>query len=532
MSRSAERGIEKLLNQLAHLHESTESNNELSKLIFKKVSVGKHPKPNQALTEESGGSRLEDLIKMQSQILKNHKKILSEVENTSKELKYENSNAAETQDHNFNVDTKILIEQFVDSLGEYQNMVSILIHQNDNIQRSMRSKFKCLKVENINQSIREDLGFVASKISAISSQHLIIEKEITFVRKLLQHQDVGYLVPPKESCHEGTKYFEAQQSNLIYVSELENSRSLVQLLSHEIDTLQNSMAAILDEGQPKSSFENTNAIEKQAINLLQRQVKELRTVWSREVSANTLLRSLISKTQAERLKNEESLRTRCRSMQEEFDELAELFDESRKEIELLKSEMNRQNKLVQFPDVDFNPSGILDLYNTESLSVLNNISLQKNKDLIVKQVGSNQKNVQEKVEQIANRGGIVGSSELHFPNNTDQQNLIHEREIEWSNEREKILNQLLIAGEEITRVSYIISEKQEEILNLRNIVAESNDHESRHQKVLDDLKSSTHNWTAKEKEWCKEREELLLRIEQKTEDLSVVFFFNSVGIKH
>ena len=116
MPRENERSFDKLLNQLNSLIHATESNNELSKAIFNEVTT-KDPGSNfgsddastdfetasrrvtSRLTDKlksetsprskSDGKKLLRMIKSQSQLLTDHKKILSEVESASKELQKE-----------------------------------------------------------------------------------------------------------------------------------------------------------------------------------------------------------------------------------------------------------------------------------------------------------------------------------------------------------------------------------------------------------------------------------------------------------
>lgn len=152
MSRRAEKAIDKLLNQLSHLAEATESNNQISKLIFKEVSAESRRQVGQRgpqkptighvdshLPVKEDGVKLSNLIRSQSQILEEHKIILSEVELASKDLKSQKSILTGNFNFRFSSDFKLLIEQFIDGLSEYQNLVSILIHQNDHIQKNLRN---------------------------------------------------------------------------------------------------------------------------------------------------------------------------------------------------------------------------------------------------------------------------------------------------------------------------------------------------------------------------------------------------------
>jgi hypothetical protein len=150
MPRRAEMAIDKLLSQLSNLAEATESNNQLSKLIFSEVSsdsrrpngLGESPKASNKVESRLlpilDRGKLGNLIKSQSQILEEHKMILSEVEVASRELKSQRLILGK-ENPVFNNDLKALIEQFVDGIGEFQNLVSVLIHQNNHIQKNLRT---------------------------------------------------------------------------------------------------------------------------------------------------------------------------------------------------------------------------------------------------------------------------------------------------------------------------------------------------------------------------------------------------------
>ena len=374
MPRENERSFDKLLNQLNSLIHATESNNELSKAIFNEVTT-KDPGSNfgsddastdfetasrrvtSRLTDKlksetsprskSDGKKLLRMIKSQSQLLTDHKKILSEVESASKELQKEKGFLAGRDSPRFTVDLKSLIEQFTDGLSEYQNLVSVLVHQNSHIQKDLRSKlyvrnsFSFELEGSLSPAVLEDINFIASRIENVNLQYQVIEKEIQYVRKLVKKQ-----LPVSPSEQPPRTPLPTKGEDLpdldFYIRELENSRSLVNVLTKEIEVLQASMASILDE-----STEAGSAQEKGPINLLHRQVKELRTVWSHEVSANSVLRSLITKSQADRLKADETSYRRYTSLKEEFDELAELFEVSRKEVEVLKSDIQIREKQAQ-----------------------------------------------------------------------------------------------------------------------------------------------------------------------------------------
>ncbi|KAI8929058.1 hypothetical protein BC831DRAFT_433920 [Entophlyctis helioformis] len=93
-----------------------------------------------------------------------------------------------------------------------------------------------------------------------------------------------------------------------------------------------------DVDQSMSQLENCLALLDENAAEMDRQVDELRKVWSHELAANTVLRNLIAKTQGDaQLAQQESQRQVAR-LREEFDELAHAYDAAQREAELLRRE--------------------------------------------------------------------------------------------------------------------------------------------------------------------------------------------------
>lgn len=478
-----------------------------------------------------------------------------------------------------------------------------------------------------------------------------MEKEIKFVKNILKRE-----VSQETTNSKAFDSIIISHDFNVYASELENSRSLIQLLTKEIDTLQNSMAVILEEGAAKikNLNEKSHNPENHAINLLQRQVRELRVVWTREVAANTFLRTLISKTQEERLRAEERRQLSIGSLQEEFDELAELFEGSRKEIELLKSEISRKdNALVAAREFENNSkdlgymqdefnllkekylelqsdlakrnsafknleswyadasekleslqnnqkaieassSRIIDLYNNDSTN-LAIIDIQQDYDDLktkytelknsfeektveLSNIQNNYIDASEQLETLRNRRtqndtsssriiielqNLMKAKELDWviekekltgqlllgqskysdamyqlenlrksQSQTDSslsqvdelRNLLQAKEEDWLQEREKIMQQLLLAGEEVARLTEFVTEKQDEILELKNEIEFLNENKGingDYQTLLEGIESSKHDMALKEHKWASEREDLIHRIEQRKDKISV-----------
>lgn len=495
---------------------------------------------------------------------------------------------------------------------------------------------RCLILESSSHPLLNDLNVIANRITTITSQYQVIEKEIQYVKRLLNRQESDDLNQIQESIRgkDDNSMIVSQDMN-VYLTELENSRSLVQLLTKEIDTLQNSMGVILDEGAVKirSINEKFNLSESHAINLLQRQVRELRAVWTREVAANTFLRTLITKTQAERIKIEENVQSRFESLQEEFDELAELFEASRSEINLLKSEISHRDKLlcsinddaipprgeytrvnvqlqsdllkrkIDFENIEVkylegleklnhiennqkleaSSSKIFDLYNSDPLNIAGvNIqqefddlnrkytevknSLDERNSMVIK-MQAEYSNAMEQLDRLrsslsqndpslsvnsidlqvllkdreaiwrADREGFMkklDSSQakyneamvqvdelrkMKYQSDMEIQNLLQSKESDWLFEREKLMKQLLLAGEEISRLNQFVSQKQDEIMQLKRKSQVSAEN------LMPQNGEISHDWVLKEKKWNEERQNFIQQIQVKTEELLVLFSF-------
>lgn len=185
------------------------------------------------------------------------------------------------------------------------------------------------------------MSLVASRVDSIGMQYNVIEKEIQYVRKVLKKQSASRpdsMVPDSEYGAGDLTRLDDEE----YKDQLENARSLVEVLSKEVEVLQESMSSILDE-----TVTSHDEKPRKSTQLLQRQVSELRKVWAHEVSANSILRNLVSKCQSDSARTEDKLHKQYDSLREEFDELAELYDSSRNEIDLLRSEaLIREKDLI------------------------------------------------------------------------------------------------------------------------------------------------------------------------------------------
>ncbi|KAJ3108898.1 Trehalose-6-P synthase/phosphatase complex synthase subunit [Phlyctochytrium bullatum] len=96
----------------------------------------------------------------------------------------------------------------------------------------------------------------------------------------------------------------------------------IQILKDAIDMYSNQIA------------DGANSKESSTTKVLQRQIDELKKVWSHELAANMILRNLIAKTQAENIAAEAASRQQQIRLRKEYDELAALLEETHREAAL------------------------------------------------------------------------------------------------------------------------------------------------------------------------------------------------------
>ncbi|KAI9351115.1 hypothetical protein DFJ73DRAFT_377090 [Zopfochytrium polystomum] len=99
------------------------------------------------------------------------------------------------------------------------------------------------------------------------------------------------------------------------------------------------MSYQLKEGSP--------ATESKTNRLLQKQVDELKKVWSHELSANNILRNLIAKIQADSIYAEEEGRKQQIRLRQEFDELVALFDETNQDAVVLREDVSMRDRMLK-----------------------------------------------------------------------------------------------------------------------------------------------------------------------------------------
>ncbi|KAJ1556956.1 hypothetical protein HK405_001275, partial [Cladochytrium tenue] len=127
-----------------------------------------------------------------------------------------------------------------------------------------------------------------------------------------------------------------------YQQQLRYSVGLQEEYVREIQILKEAIEAMsyqLKEGSPMT--------ESGINRLLQNQVDELKRVWSHELSANNILRNLISKIQQESIAAEEEARRQQMRLRQEFDELVALFDETNQDASALRENVASRDILLK-----------------------------------------------------------------------------------------------------------------------------------------------------------------------------------------
>jgi hypothetical protein len=130
----------------------------------------------------------------------------------------------------------------------------------------------------------------------------------------------GYTLSSKEYAELVTKAGQVEA----YRQQLENSQTLLQEHIREIHVLKEAL-------ETSTSHRGDGLTESGPARLLQRQIDELKKVWSHELSANMILRNLIAKNQAEGMVAEQEARKQQLRLREEFDDLVALFEETHRE---------------------------------------------------------------------------------------------------------------------------------------------------------------------------------------------------------
>ncbi|KAJ3093201.1 hypothetical protein HK102_000002 [Quaeritorhiza haematococci] len=286
------------------------------------------------------------------------------------------------------VDVGSLVSHFVSTVGEYQGMVADLVEKRNLVLRMMEAN-----PGKASTKLSEDLHELSDRLQDVETQHEALMKQTQYLRALVRRTmhddetDYGdeseyadseyqstarsrsrsmsrsrrssvsgfsdddasvvdgnsdvreYRLGPVEYHELTTKAAQVDQ----YAMQFENAQGLLKDHAREIQVLKEAIETITNVAQQEGvsvaaeQSANGNSSDAVAVRLLQRQVEELRKVWSHQLSANIVLRNLIAKTQTEAVHAEQESRRQQVRLKEEFDELVALFESTNKDMSHLRT---------------------------------------------------------------------------------------------------------------------------------------------------------------------------------------------------
>ncbi|KNC97402.1 uncharacterized protein SPPG_07328, partial [Spizellomyces punctatus DAOM BR117] len=236
-------------------------------------------------------------------------------------------------------DMRSLVSHVVGVVGDYQSAVAALVARKDGFLDLLRST-TVGGYERLPKRILDDLNILITKLHDVEDQHVILGKELSSVGALIDTTAKGGLGRPV-SDHEGNYHltpgeyadlYEKAAAAEQYQRQLENSHALLKDHAMQTQVLKDALQSMTQES---TSTQRQNGNEK----VLQRQLDELRRVWTHELEANTALRELITRTQRDAMHAQDKARAAQARMREEFDELVDLLDAATKDAEMARSDV-------------------------------------------------------------------------------------------------------------------------------------------------------------------------------------------------
>lgn len=188
------------------------------------------------------------------------------------------------------------------------------------------------KVATLENDISQLAKIIKKKDLAINDNACEAERYIIELENAIREQNDGHWISTKEYASLSSRAEKLDQST----AQIENLLSVLEESSKEIVNLKETIKRLAGE---TSLMKPSDNISKR----LQRQVEELRKVWASELGANTKLRSIFSKTQADMLLNQQENQKKNGVLHEEIDEISLLYQKSAREIMSLKSEKEQHD---------------------------------------------------------------------------------------------------------------------------------------------------------------------------------------------
>ncbi|KAI8616190.1 hypothetical protein BC830DRAFT_1119037 [Chytriomyces sp. MP71] len=360
--------LDVLTKQISTLIRTTESNASISQRILNEVSASARVGVNKGVHGADDG-QMKLIVQSQSSILDEHKRLLNDVELLSRLFREGGSPKRHVLPswEEPSADIVGLVTTFLEKIEEYQKAVSLLAltkqsvlddimnnHSSKSILSSLNMLISGLEdVESQNSMLRKEISYLASivnKFGPLGVMNAVPAAEASSVQKLaaLKKPDSGaqdYRLSSREYSDLVTR---ASQSDM-YQQQVENSQTLLAEHVREIQVLKEAMEAM--GSKLGKEHKNSTVTDIQTFRLMTRQIDELKKVWSHELSANMILRNLIAKTQAENMVAGEEARKQQITLREEFDELVSVFEESQREMDLIRAENERKDQLLRNAEV-------------------------------------------------------------------------------------------------------------------------------------------------------------------------------------
>lgn len=309
-----------------------------------------------------------DLIaKAQEQLLNEHRKLLSELDSMTLLIQQDgrlinsdiharmSSFRKESRGSSPFLDLGSLMSHFLSSIKHYEAVVSGLVNKIGN---------------SAPRGFAESMPVTQDGFKEIVNHHKLLSKQVKYLTSLVTRYIPSQEVEEVERSVEydsaspsiqglGTndandrRLTSTDYSDLItkasqserFAKQLENAMTLQTEHIKEIQVLKEAVSA-LSYHHDQFKEQRSPDSESQSYRLLQRQVDELKRVWSHELSANTILRNLIAKIQADNMVIEDEARRQQMCLRQEFDELVALFNETNQNASLLRDDVAQRDQIL------------------------------------------------------------------------------------------------------------------------------------------------------------------------------------------
>ncbi|TPX76541.1 hypothetical protein CcCBS67573_g02206 [Chytriomyces confervae] len=358
--------LDVLATQIGTLIRSTEANANISQRILGEVS---RSLPNRGFPATDDG-QMKLIVQSQSSILDEHKRLLNDVELLSRLFREGGSPKKQSMPfweapQSTSGELASFAHRLTEKVEDYLRSVSTLTSTKqsvlDDIRRGSLSKTVLSSlnilisgledVEANNSTLRKDFSHLSALLN--SAQKATVDD----ARNLAGGVSQMTLSKKPDSSSQEYRLTSREYSDLVtragqserYQQQIENSQTLLAEHVREIQVLQEAFEAMSTKLSREHS--NANVSDVATFRVMTRQIDELKKVWSHELGANMVLRNLIAKTQAEGMVGEQEARKQQIALREEFDELVVLLEESHREAEALRGELEKKEQLLRNAEV-------------------------------------------------------------------------------------------------------------------------------------------------------------------------------------